>query len=617
VVLERLPGSSLVKWKTYAVIANAIGAIAIGRFCLLLGLSSTAALGATWLAALGAGTLYSLFDVYTSDPLMYMLGPLMAIWIWRGRYARAGAAGIIGIFAKEFAAAPLWIFMVFAALERRWQAALRLFFWASTVTLAWLATHASFMALLNYAYGSTASADLLHGGFLATWLRSVRVTGAATYLFTSFGALYLLWPLGLVRGSRELRLLALAAVPAVVAFVYVEQPERALWNFHFIALPLAAVILQSIPGWMTAVFVASFGIANLRWGAQLPVRGAARAALLVSLAIAAIAAFRALRQSVHDTAPERRADKNARVSPVRGWSVAAGYLVVLALLVFVLFDVAAHRRSSGRFGVNQWGYRGVLVRVPHQGVHIAMVGGSAAFAARTAWPDTVPAQLVSHINARLGWTQPKRGEPYASIADLAEPGAGAGTYANALRDFAYQRPDIVVVYDGYDDDRSAGLLGRHRSVVFRLTGYLPQSPADWFARPSSTTVPEPAPSPSLLEQPSSTMNLSCDGVSAAYCDAMIEAVRVGLQQGSDVFVAAPPLVSARHEQQQQSLAAALARAFGGERRFHYVDLGRAIDVHDPELASNGVYPTPAGSRILASQLAEAMLEPIRARARLE
>jgi len=615
VVLERLPGSSLVKWKTYAVIANAIGAIAIGHFCLLLGLSSTAALGAMWLAALGAGTLYSLFDAYTSDPLMYMLGPLMATWIWRGRYARAGAAGIIGIFAKEFAAAPLWIFMAFAALERRWQAALRLLFWASTVTLAWLATQASFMALLNYAYGSTASADLLHGGFLATWLRSVRITGAATYLFTSFGALYLLCPVGLVRGSRELRLLALAAVPAVVAFVYVEQPERALWNFHFIALALAAVTLQNIPGWITALFVASFGIANLRWGAQLPVRGPARAALLVSLAIAATAAFRTLRQSVDDRAPERPADRNARVSPVRGWSVAAGYLVVLALLVGVLFDVRAHRRSNGRFGVNQWGYRGPLLGVAHRGVHIVLVGGTAAFAPRTPWGDTLPAHLVSDINARLGWTTP--GGPSASVANLAEPGAGAATYAEALRDFAYQRPDVMCVYDGYDDDRSVGVLGRHRSVVFRLTGYLPQSPADWFTTPSSMTVPEPAPSPSLLEQPSSTMNLSCDRASAAYCDGMIEAVRVGLQQGSDVFVVAPPSVSVRHEQQQQSLAAALARAFGGERRFHYVDLGRAIDVRNPELASNGVYPTPAGSRILASQVAEAMLEPIRARARIE
>src|ERR1051325_4085207 len=54
VTLERLPGSSLVKWKTYAVVANTIGALAVGRLSLLLGLSATGAVAATWLSALGA-----------------------------------------------------------------------------------------------------------------------------------------------------------------------------------------------------------------------------------------------------------------------------------------------------------------------------------------------------------------------------------------------------------------------------------------------------------------------------------------------------------------------------------------------------------------------------------
>jgi len=280
-----------------------------------------------------------------------------------------------------------------------------------------------------------------------------------------------------------------------------------------------------------------------------------------------------------------------------------------------LFDMRAQRQSNGRFGVNQWGYRGPLLGAAHPGVHIVVVGGTAAFSPRTPWGDTLPAHLASDVNARLGWTTP--GGPFASVANLAEPGAGAGTYADTLRDFAYQRPDVVWIYDGYDDHRSAGVLGRHRSIAFRLTGYLPQSPAAWFARPSATTEPEPSPSPSFLEQPSSAMNLSCEAASAAYCAAMIETVRVALQQGSDVFVTPPPYLSARHEQQQQSLAAALGRAFGSERRFHYVDLGRAIDLHDPEVATSGVYPPPAGSRIMAAQLTEAMLEPIRARARLE
>jgi hypothetical protein len=611
VVLERLPGSSLVKWKTYAVLANVVGAVGVWRFSLLVGLSSTAALGAMWLSALGAGTLYSLFDVYTSDPLMYMLGPLIAIWLWRGQVVRATAAGALGIFAKEFAAAPLWIFALFAVLDRRWNAALRLASASVLVTLVWLATHASFMAALNYAYGSTASADLLHGGFLATWLRSVRVRGALMYLFTSFSALYLLWPVGLVRCRRELRLLAAAAVPALVAFVYVEQPERALWNFHFIVIPLAAMVLAEVPGWTMALFVACFGVTNLRFGAQFEIRGPARIALLLSLAIAALAAVRVLRRPVEEMGGERPAALDDRVSPVLASASAIAYVVLFALLVVALFDVASHRRSSTRFGVNQWGYRGALVGARHSGVHMVMVGGSAAFAARTAWPDTVPAQLASEINARLGWTRAEG--PYSSIANLAEPGAGAASYAATLGDYAYQRPDIVCVYDGYDAESSPGTLGRHRSVVFRATGYLPRSRLELRRGSDPLAGAEPQPAPLLLDAGAANGGPSCAGQSAAYCAAMIETVRAGLRQGSDVVVATPPYLSARHDAQQRSLGEALAREFGRERRFQQVDLGRAIDLRDSTLSADGVYPTPLGARIVAARLAEAMLERVRAR----
>ena len=57
----------------------------------------------------------------------------------------------------------------------------------------------------------------------------------------------------------------------------------------------------------------------------------------------------------------------------------------------------------------------------------------------------------------------------------------------------------------------------------------------------------------------------------------------------------------------------LAKEFSSERRFQYVNLGRAIDLRDPSFSSDGVYPTPAGARIIATQLAEAMLDRVRAR----
>src|SRR4029079_18498732 len=118
-VLEHLPGPGPVKWKTYAVLANAGAPPAGAQFCLLLGLSVPAAVAASWISALGSGSLYSLFDSYTSDPLMYLIGPLVAIAVWQGRIGRAGVISGIGVFAKEFAAAPLWIFAIMAALERR------------------------------------------------------------------------------------------------------------------------------------------------------------------------------------------------------------------------------------------------------------------------------------------------------------------------------------------------------------------------------------------------------------------------------------------------------------------------------------------------------------------
>jgi len=42
------------------------------------------------------------------------------------------------------------------------------------------------------ATGRIVSPDVLHGGYLTLWIRSVGPIGAATYVFTTFGAVYLL-----------------------------------------------------------------------------------------------------------------------------------------------------------------------------------------------------------------------------------------------------------------------------------------------------------------------------------------------------------------------------------------------------------------------------------------
>jgi hypothetical protein len=97
--------------------------------------------------------------------------------------------------------------------------------------------------------------------------------------------------------SRRNRDLVLASIPAAAAFVYVQQPERALWNFHFIVIPIAMQVLQQLPRAAIVAFAVAFGVLNMRIGAQLELQMAGRAGLAVSLAIAAAAVWTALRSS--------------------------------------------------------------------------------------------------------------------------------------------------------------------------------------------------------------------------------------------------------------------------------------------------------------------------------
>jgi len=565
-VLEHLPGPSLPKWKAYAVIANAIGALAVGRFCLLLGLSRPSAIAATWLSALGTGSLYSLFDSYTADPLMYMMGPLLAIQLWQGRIGRAGWIAAVGVFAKEFAAAPLWIFMAFAVLSRRWPAAARMLLVAAAVTIVWLAKQAGLMAFQNYRYGFTASVDLLHGGYIASWLSRVGWLVAAVYVFTTFGALYALLPAGLARAGRDVRMLALATVPAALAFLYVEQPERALWNFHFIVIPVAMIALDGLPAWMLASFAAACGIVGLRFGAQLEVRWPARVALVIAIGIAVLAVARGFQS--RGRGPERAAPHPAFAHPPRRfWFVATLEAAAVVLLSALLLDIHSHRRVETTTGVNQWGFRGPLRTTQEPGdVRVAILGGSAAFAAGTMWWDTMPARLASALNEPL---QGSRGRPTFRVDNLAEPGAGAQSYVQALRDYGYLDPDVVCLFDGYD--AATGAVppeGRRASTVFRLTGYLP----------GTLRGVDRGLAPLLKDGPfNPVLDPSCSGASASFCLAMTDTVRFALQQKRIVVAATPPYVSAQHEIQQRSLAERLDREFGREPTFRYVDLGRDPD----------------------------------------
>ncbi len=294
-VLGALPGPSRPKWKAYAVVCSAAVAIAMLPWCLSLGLSPRAARLAAVLSAFGFGSLYTLHDPYTSDPLMYLLGPFIASETLGGRVVVAAVAGSLGVMAKEFAAAPLYIVAGYQAIERRWTEALRSLAGANAAFLAWLLLTLTLMLRFNYSYSGSASTDLGHGANLVGWMSRLSPRGVASAMFIEFGAMWLLMPIGFFMASRRLRLLVLVALPVAALFGYVQQPDRALWNFHFLAAPLAVTVLDRAPVWLACATVATFAVANLRVGAQLPMPAVGRAALALSVMLAAGSAWTAVR----------------------------------------------------------------------------------------------------------------------------------------------------------------------------------------------------------------------------------------------------------------------------------------------------------------------------------
>jgi hypothetical protein len=283
-----LPGVEL-KWRIYAVVFNALAALAVFDLSLRLGLSRRAALMAMALSTFGFGSLWTLFEPFNSDPFMFFLGPLVTRWLLEERIAVAFWVTAAGVLAKEFVVAPLAIYAIAEAWARRWPHALRAASAAGGAFVVWLALHFWLRHWFNYNYAGNASTRLSEGGYLVFWLTHEPLRTSIAAQFVEFGALYFLIPVGFRGAPRQLKALTLAAVPVACVFCYVQQPDRALWNFHFLTSPLSALALERVSNPLAIAFVALFAFANLRVGAQVSFVPAARYALAASTLIALIA----------------------------------------------------------------------------------------------------------------------------------------------------------------------------------------------------------------------------------------------------------------------------------------------------------------------------------------
>jgi hypothetical protein len=293
--LGSLPGESVVKWKTYAVLANTGAAAAVLILSLAWGLSLQAAVMAAVLSAFGFGSLYTLHDPFTSDPLMYALAPFVVFLLLRERVAFAAGVGVMGVMAKEFVAAPLFIGSAASWLEGRRDLALRVLAAANLSLIAWLILQLTLIVRFNYGYGNNPSTHLLNGGYLLPWLAQLSPRVALSAIINEFGALWILAPAGLLLAPVVIRRFAWLSLPVAALFAYVQQPDRALWNFHFLVTPLAALILERVPVALAWAIIVLFASANLRAGAQLTDVPNARFALAASGLLAIVSVGLAMR----------------------------------------------------------------------------------------------------------------------------------------------------------------------------------------------------------------------------------------------------------------------------------------------------------------------------------
>lgn len=281
-ILSPLPGVD-VKWRVYSAVFNALAALAVFDLSLAFGMSRRAGAIAAALSAFGSQCLWRLYDPFNSDPLMFFLSPLLTRWLLEDRVTRAFVVTSIGVFAKEFVVVPLALFTLASAFVRRWSDVVRTGALAAAAFTIWLALHVVLMSRFGYNYGGNPSTKLLQGGYLWFWLTHEPLAVSIAAQFVEFGAVYLLLPIGFLKAPRRLKALTLAALPIAAVFCYVEQPDRALWNFHFLMNPLAALALEPLPNAIMVPFVALYAAANLRIGAQLTFAPPARYALAGSV----------------------------------------------------------------------------------------------------------------------------------------------------------------------------------------------------------------------------------------------------------------------------------------------------------------------------------------------
>ncbi len=323
-------------------------------------------------------------------------------------------------------------------------------------------------------------------------------------------------------------------------------------------------------------------------------------------------------------------------------------LVTAALLAVDVFYV--HPKFDEVIGLNIWGYRGPVVGRKEPGEQrVVVVGGSTALGYGVLWSEAISAVLQDLLSQ-----EQKSGAGEVSVVNLAYNNEGSYSLQFTLQDYDYLEYDAVLFYSGYNNLKDFNpQVHRHKSPIFRLTGYYPLLPLvmsekamairyggdlDAAYRDDKTVF-----RPGLAERATASALEQANAIGEAlgrqlaraipdaegadsglvgdtcgrwprYCDEMYVAVKSVLDRGKRALVVSQPLlrngqgnVGEKHREQQRLVVAYLRQRLGEDPKLRFVDLRSALNLTDPLLAWDGVHLTVAGNR----QVAERLVEPVR------
>lgn len=345
----------------------------------------------------------------------------------------------------------------------------------------------------------------------------------------------------------------------------------------------------------------------------------------------------------------------SRLSPRRFLlfaSVTAVLVFGAAFVALLAADMYLHAKYQTTAGVNIWGYRGpTLGRKADGEVRVAVFGGSTAFGYGPAIESSFPYLLEQSLNSR--------GVGRYSVVNLAYNNEDAYAFKFTMEDYEYLGFDIAILYEGYNDiaDRPRYQVFRRESPIFRLTGYLPIFPvifkekawamlyggdvsrgySSYRGDAAASTVFQPglatqATAKALeaaaytaqslerqlgrLTRDLSDANLvtttaGCSDRWQHYCGAVYDAIQWARARGKGVLVGTQPYVSDQHIDQQNALAGLLHDRFASDRAVRHVNLGRAVDLKNRELAFDGMHLLEPGNRIIAAGFVDPVIEMAR------